>query len=503
MEAIQLLQVRNTVTRNKQRLQQELVFYMLVENLAYEKQVEVRWTGEDGNWRTAAAQHHCSGGENAEIWRAEATLHLSEEASLPGDVEFALRYEVLGEEHWDNNASRNYFSNADSGVLLDKNSKLLGVDCSPVLRTGQRSFPITVAVRHSLQPRKIEVHWTTDNWASTQVKPCFFWRMHWDKSRRSAARNPNRYDTSIWVGQLRIEDAFRVQYAIVCETPAGRIWDSNFGQNYSASRQRLKILTLNLHCYQEENQDAKFSQIARAIDDLDIDIVCLQEVAENWNEGQGDWNSNSAKIIRDRLSRHYHLFTDWSHLGFERYREGVAVLSKYEFVTNDSGYVSSSRDIYSINSRKVVMAQVKVPYVGMVNVFSAHLSWLSGGFLEQFEQLRTWANQRHGDDLAATLLCGDFNIKAGSSGYRAVVQTHEYEDQFLAATSRSLFDKIFRQGSPNLDRYLANDGRIDYLFMHKRSRLTAVAARELFTAGDRYGRVSDHTGYCVEFEPRL
>jgi maltose 6'-phosphate phosphatase len=36
--------------------------------------------------------------------------------------------------------------------------------------------------------------------------------------------------------------------------------------------------------------------------------------------------------------------------------------------------------------------------------------------------------------------------------------------------------------------------------MQKHSSLQAVAARELFTNGD-YGRVSDHIGYCVEFEP--
>jgi maltose 6'-phosphate phosphatase len=503
MEAIQLLQARNTVSRIKQRLQQELVFYMLVENIAYDKRIEVHWAGEDGKWRILPAEHHCSGGDNREIWRAQATFHPSEEASLPGDIEFALRYEVLGVDHWDNNASRNYVSNADSGVLLDKHSKLLGVDCNPALRPGQRIYPITVAVRHSLRPRKVEVHWTTDNWRNKQVTPCFFWRMHWDKTRRSSARNPNRYDTSIWVSQIRIEDAFRVQYAIVCETPAGRIWDNNFGQDYAAQRQRLKILTLNLHCYQEENQDAKFSQIARAINDLDIDIVCLQEVAENWNDGQGDWNSNAARIIRDRLRQHYHLHTDWSHLGFDRYREGIAILSRHEFTMTDAGYVSDSQDVYSINSRKVVLAQVRVPDVGVVNVFSAHLSWLSGGFLEQFEHLRTWANQRHGDQVAATFLCGDFNIKAGSEGYQAVVRTLEYEDQFLAATSRTVFDKVFRQRSPGVDRLLARDGRIDYIFMQKQGRLRAVSARELFTDGDAYGRVSDHTGYCVEFEPVL
>ena len=55
--------------------------------------------------------------------------------------------------------------------------------------------------------------------------------------------------------------------------------------------------------------------------------------------------------------------------------------------------------------------------------------------------------------------------------------------------------------SPNIDRYLAEDGRIDFIFLQKHSSLQAVAARELFTNGDHYGRVSDHTGYCIEFEP--
>jgi maltose 6'-phosphate phosphatase len=136
-----------------------------------------------------------------------------------------------------------------------------------------------------------------------------------------------------------------------------------------------------------------------------------------------------------------------------------------------------------------------------VNVFSAHLSWPSGGFFEQFERLRSWANQRHAGNIAATFLCGDFNIKAGSDGYQAVVRTREFEDQYLAATSHGVFDKIFRKHSPNVERYLAPDGRIDFIFMQKNSSLHAVAARELFTDNDHYGRVSDHTGYCVEFEP--
>jgi maltose 6'-phosphate phosphatase len=487
MKAIQLLQARNTISRYDQRVHQELVFVMLVENIGFDKLVEVHWAREDKVWHTLRAEYHCSDGTNREVWRAQATFSPSDEASLPGDVEFALRYHVLGQNYWDNNESRNYFSNADSGVLLEQSVRLLNIDFNPILPAGQRYCPITVAVRHSLQPKRVYIHWTTDNWRSTQVTPCFFYRMHWDKWRRSRARNPNRYDTSIWISQITADDAFRVQYAIGCETPSQTFWDNNFGHNYVAHRRRLKILTLNLHCYQEENQDAKFSQIAKAIDDLDIDIVCLQEVGEQWGNGNGDWDSNAAKIIRDRLRQHYHLHTDWSHIGFDRYREGIAVLSRYDFLMTDAGYVSSSQDVHSIDSRKVVMAQLHVPYMGVVNVFSAHLSWPSGGFFEQFDRLRAWADHKHGSHLAATFLCGDFNIKAGSEGYQAVVRTREYEDQYLAASSPNAFENAFRQQSSHIDRHLAKDGRIDFVFLQKHSSL--------------HGRVSDHIGYCVEFEP--
>jgi endonuclease/exonuclease/phosphatase family metal-dependent hydrolase len=96
-----------------------------------------------------------------------------------------------------------------------------------------------------------------------------------------------------------------------------------------------------------------------------------------------------------------------------------------------------------------VKVQVNVSYLGMVNTVSSLFSWLSGGFLDQFKRLPAWASPKHGGDLAGTLLRGDFNIEAESDGYQAVVRTQKYEDQYLAATSRNVFDKVFRHPSPD------------------------------------------------------
>ena len=305
----------------------------------------------------------------------------------------------------------------------------------------------------------------------------------------------------MWEGQLDIGTADRLQYYISCEAGGRVLWDNNRGRNYRVRRRALRVLVLNLHCCQEENQDFKFSQIARAIKERNVDIVCFQEVAEPWNDGGGDWSLNSANLINQRLPAPYHLAAAWSHLGFDRYREGVAILSRYPFRKQESRYVSRSEYPYDINARRVVMAQIDVPGIGPLNVFSCHLSWWDGGFEEQIRNLLAWAGSEHTAQAGGTLLCGDFNIKAGSRGYELVVDSNDYEDQFLAATAPHVFDGVFRDRRANWQRLLADDGRIDFVFMKKSSGLRVTSGRELFT-DQIYGRVSDHTGYLLDFRRR-
>jgi maltose 6'-phosphate phosphatase len=133
-------------------------------------------------------------------------------------------------------------------------------------------------------------------------------------------------------------------------------------------------------------------------------------------------------------------------------------------------------------------------------VFSAHLSWIEDGFKEQFNRLSEWAESLQTDKVKATLLCGDFNIQAGSEGYRQVVDTHQYEDQFLASNSPGVFEKVFKVNDPHWRDFMAEDYRIDYVFMHNASKLKVTSGLVLFTDED-YGRVSDHCGYLLTFEP--
>lgn len=500
MTQIKLLYVENVISRKTAPPQQKLTFFIQVANLGYAKQIDVIWAGENGVWQTLPAQHHSMLGHNQEYWSASITITLAGNQSLPGNIKFSLRYRISGKEYFDNNHKHNYFSAADSGIRLANNQRLQNVNFSNYLTDNQQSVAISAAVDQAFNAANVIIHWTTDNWKTISKTACQFKSNYWDSLLSSNARNPNQYGTQLWTATISHHDLAKLQYAISCDNPLQKtIWDNNQGHNYSFPRQQLKVLILNLHCYQEENQDEKFTKIAKTINELEIDIVCLQEAAEYWRDGQGDWESNAAKIINDRLTKPFYIHYDWSHLGFAKYREGVAILSRYPLSKHEAKYVSDSHDKYNIHSRKVVKARVDVPYIGFINVFSAHLSWVEDGFREQFQRLRAWADNSNSDDIKATLLCGDFNITAGTEGYGLVINSHEYEDQFLAVNKQGVFDKIFRVNDAHWRDLLADDYRIDYIFMNKNSQLKATSAKVIFTDQD-YGRVSDHFGYLITFE---
>lgn len=495
MKTIRLLYAANLIHRSDGTVRQELDFQFFVKSRTYEKLVEVHWAGSDGYWHVLPATFLSVVSSFGEIWRAHAAFTVSpgQEHQLPGDLTFALHSRIGGRDDWDNNNGTNHQVSVDSGVRLADDITVKQTDFQPNIPEHHNFLPITVATRLGDQASQVFVRWSTDRWRTYSDTPCFFWRKHWHAMIGSAAHNPNAYGTQIWVSHVAIADAFRVEYAIACETTAGTTWDNNFGQNYVARHAPLRVLTLNLHCNQEENQDAKLSLIAQVIRDHDIDVVCFQEVAEPWNDGHGDSSVNTAKTIRDRIGRPYHLHLDWSHQGFGQYRESCAILSRHEFVATDSCYVSNGRDVFDINTRKAVMVQIRVPYAGIVNVICAHLSWWDSGFCDQFMRLRQWIDSQQSTEGVATLLCGDFNAAANSAGYALMTEHGDFVDQFLAGG---------RAGRNSAGRTMTiSENRIDYVLLRRGDRLTAVDSRELFT-DTTYGRVSDHPGYLVEFEPK-
>lgn len=494
MQKVQLLYAANATTELDGITAQHLYFLMQVKNLAFSKQIDIFWCGTDGEWHSLPAAFHSMSSEDVECWGASVTLTSSVNDPLPGNIWFALCYRVNGEEHWDNNEGHDYFTPVGASLQCGAFNGILNIGFRPRLEQGQRRVAVTVHVPSCVL--MVSIHWTTDDWKNINLTPCRL------GPSLVVERGEEIIDkgAQLWETQLEIGSVYRLQYCICYETDEGILWENNGGGNYVATRKPLNVLALNLHCRQEDDQDYKFTQIAKAIDELEVDVVCLQEVAEDWNDAKGNWASNSVRIINDRLNEPCHIHTDWAHLGFDRYREGVAILSRYPITEYDARFLSKSRDPFSISTRKAVMGRICVPYFGMINVFSVHLSWWTDGFAHQFQNLQDWAEQKQTDEVGGTLLCGDFNNRAGSIGYELIVNSDAYDDEFLSVTSPDIFAKIFRHRRKNWRRYLDGDGRIDYVFRGRSSAFRATGARFIFTPAE-YGRVSDHEGLLVTFEP--
>jgi maltose 6'-phosphate phosphatase len=147
MPSIQLLYVENAISRKRKTTQQKLSFLVRVENLGFNKQVDIVWAGEDGVWQTLAARFHSKRGDKQELWSAETKWTHTAHKPLPGTIQFSLRYRVARIEYWDNNQGWNYASEADSGIKVVGNIPVLNIGFADRLTDGQKSIPVTVSVR--------------------------------------------------------------------------------------------------------------------------------------------------------------------------------------------------------------------------------------------------------------------------------------------------------------------------------------------------------------------
>ena len=283
------------------------------------------------------------------------------------------------------------------------------------------------------------------------------------------------------------------------------------------SADKLKVLTVNLHTYQELRLadhptrqaffDAYEEIVDRVVDGivaLDADVICLQEVAQlaempvmERHYGKTIRQYNMAAWIAQKLGkakqRPYHFFWDWSHYGWNIWEEGVAVISKYPLLQTESRYVSSDNRPDNTHARKIVFAQVEIPGLGKVNVYSGHLDGWDDGFATQMDSCKGWIRDKNRADVTASILAGDFNTPAQGRGY-AHLQDRKVD-------SASYLD-CFAQVNPMQSTLstCGDCGRIDYVLLRSdQPSLKTTSGQRVFTK-ERLGLVSDHCGIFVTLE---
>lgn len=275
----------------------------------------------------------------------------------------------------------------------------------------------------------------------------------------------------------------------------------------------LSLLTLNLHTYQQHPRQCCFetmhlherevSIIAEAIAHLKIDVICFQEVGEYMNDSithpYGESPSNMAFRICSRLRQWgfwYHMYQDWSHIGFYRWREGTAILSRYPMHHNYSAYVSNDQRKDNYMSRNITLSCIEVPWFGLLHVANVHLSWAHHGFFDEYHRLKTLIDSRRYFGVRGDLIVGDFNAPAGEHAYNHIVGHAEYVDQFFELHPHRFYEPSFRG---QIDGWKHSPPkRIDHIFKRNENPMRVKFIDVIFN-DDFYPTVSDHFGYLAKF----
>ncbi|MGV2928448.1 endonuclease/exonuclease/phosphatase family protein [Macrococcus capreoli] len=271
----------------------------------------------------------------------------------------------------------------------------------------------------------------------------------------------------------------------------------------------MKLLTLNTHSWLENHQDEKIDQIVTQIIKGDYDIIALQEVnqlIENdsvvndqyycpGNDEIAIKDDNFAYIIVQRLHAQgydYYFSYAMSHIGYDKYEEGSAILSKRP-IKPYAEFVSMDQSPDNYKSRKILFGETEVNGVAVV-VASCHFSW----WINEHEGFSyEWMNtkrilERYQQPI---IVMGDFNNPEGTEGYNFVLQNCDLQDTYVIADVKHGHHTIEK----NIAGWEDNDGklRIDFIFVSPEFEVTS--SKTVFD--DVNGPiVSDHYGVEVEIK---
>ena len=247
----------------------------------------------------------------------------------------------------------------------------------------------------------------------------------------------------------------------------------------------MKFLTLNTHSWMEKDPEQKFQLLLQDILENSYDLICFQEINQEITSAQVEAGAlyqplpSAEPIHQDHYVRllvehlaeqgqNYYWTWAYNHIGYDRYHEGVAILSKTPIEAREI-LVSDVDDPTDYHTRRVALAETVVEGKALA-VASVHLSW---------KELNK-----------PLLLAGDFNNPAGQEGYQAILASPlNLQDAFEVAKERSGSYTV----PPEIDGWKGNSEplRIDYIFTTKDVQVEKL---HVVFDGKNSPQVSDHYG---------
>jgi len=183
-------------------------FQVVVQNLAYEKQVSI-WAQVGTVWQDIFAVYTQSLPGDLELWKALANN---------SEGEFVTKYTVNGVTHWDNNGWKNYrFPQVfdDFAVIAGRNYKVVLGTAS--LAAG--AIHVSIGVQNLAYEKVVGIVYTTDNWATVQIVYA-----HYSFTMKSGLE--------VWQLTAPVGAATDVELALFYRVLGAEYWDNNFWRNY-------------------------------------------------------------------------------------------------------------------------------------------------------------------------------------------------------------------------------------------------------------------------------
>ena len=262
----------------------------------------------------------------------------------------------------------------------------------------------------------------------------------------------------------------------------------------------MKILTLNVHAWIEENQLEKIDILAKTIAEKQYDVIALQEVNQTMSgkivyadikEDNYGWVLLNKIAVYTDTEYYYHWAN--SHIGYGKYDEGIGVLTKHKLVNTDDFYCTYTQSVRSISSRKIISAEIN--YNGQnIEFYSCHMNLPNCETEKMTDNLKTILNRNPNKILK--FLMGDFNTDAINNeiDYNVILSEGLY-DTYTMAEKKD--DGITVEKNIDGWKDSKNEMRIDYIFTNKEIK---VKESKVIFNGKNYPIVSDHFGIEVEID---
>jgi maltose 6'-phosphate phosphatase len=256
----------------------------------------------------------------------------------------------------------------------------------------------------------------------------------------------------------------------------------------------MKLLTLNCHSWQEENQLEKIEALAKAIQENAYDVIALQEVSQpidglvvRENVKSGNYVIVLLEALQKLSVTDYEYVWDLSHFGYKPYEEGLAILTKHQIEGTNSFFVSQSQDITKWKTRKIVGATIRYENE-LISFYSCHLGWWHDEEEPFVHQAKSLLEHVQGEERC--FLMGDFNNHAGvkGEGYEYLMQ-HSLFDTYSLAKEKD--NGMTVQGKIAGWDQNKQDLRIDLILTNQPCQ---VAFSQVIFNGVNRPVVSDHFG---------